>query len=349
MSGATALGAAALVPATLSAATPHRKPRNPRRIDTHHHYSSPAIKAFDDKYSGGQHPPQSWVLEDDLRDMDANGTQTAILSAFLTPDIGTLEAARKAARENNEFGARLGIDHPGRYGLFATLPMPDVDGSIAEAIYALDTLKADGVTMHTSYGKKWLGDAAFAPLWQELNRRKTVVYTHPPNYPACCRNMIASVPDPVIEYQTDTTRTIASLIFTGTTTRYPDIRFIFSHGGGTMPYLIERFLGNSRAEIEPGRVTMGQRIGTPMVQPPAGALTEVRKMYYDTAQVSNPAALAALRKVVPTSHLLYGTDYWYRTAQDTQANLLASGAFNPQDLRALERGNAERLFPRFAL
>src|SRR5581483_3006728 len=161
-----------------------------------------------------------------LEDMDRSGIALALRSIIQpSASVPDVEKARRVARQSNEYGARLVRDHPGRFGSFATLPMTDPDASLKEIEYGLDTLKANGIGLMTSYGDKYLGDAAFAPVWEELNRRKAVVYTHPLT-PDCCRNTVPGVPPGVIEYATDTTRTIASLVFSGSAARYPNIRWI---------------------------------------------------------------------------------------------------------------------------
>ena len=223
-------------------------------------------------------------------------------------------------------------DHPGRFGLFATLPLPDVDGSLREIEYALDTLQAEGIGLMTSYGDKWLGHAAFAPVWAELDRRKTVVYTHPIT-PGCCGNIADDVPAVTIEWAHDTTRTVASLLFSGTAARYPDIRWIFSHGGGTTPFLLSRFV-YQEATMK-GKETVL----------PKGLMYELKKFYYDTAQANHPGALAALLKLAPTSQILYGTDYPFRTAAEETGGLSAQ-RFAAKDLAAIERNNAMRLLPK---
>ena len=187
-------------------------------------------------------------------------------------------------------------DYPSRFGLFAAMPMPAIDATLREIEYAFDTLKSDGIGLFTSYGDKWLGNAAFVPVFEELNRRKALVFTHP-TAANCCANLIAEVPPPMVEYGTDTTRAIASLLFTGTAGRFPDIRFIFSHAGGTAPYLTERFIRSERNLKD-----RAQRF-------PKGVLYELKKFYYDVALTANPVPLAALLKLVPVSQVLFGTDF----------------------------------------
>ena len=148
---------------------------------------------------------------------------------------------RRIARECNEYQARLAQDHRGRFGSFAMLPMQDSDGALRELEYALDVLKADGIGLLTSYGDKWLGHAQFNPVMDELNRRKAVLYTHP-TAANCCRTLQPDVPPTVIEFGTDTSRAITQIVFSGTAARCPDLQFIFSHAGGTLPFLTERLL-----------------------------------------------------------------------------------------------------------
>jgi 6-methylsalicylate decarboxylase len=265
--------------------------------------------------------------------MDRAGVAVSVLS-ITTPGLwfGDDEAARRLARACNEYAARMVGEHPGRFGMFINLPLPDIEGSLREIEYGLDTLKADGIVMFTSYGDKWLGHPSFAPVFEELDRRKALVYTHPAAA-ACCRNLVPGIPGPLIEFGTDTTRTIADLTFSGASRRYGNVRFVFSHAGGTMPFLIERFEFQHRVSAE-----AKQRL-------PEGVLPELRKFYYDTAQASNPAAMSALTKIVPVSQVVFGTDYPFRTAKEHVENLAGCG-FSDAELRAIERGNALGLLPR---
>lgn len=349
---AAATGIAALFPGLKLLA---QTGKNPRRIDVHHHFVPPAYVAFAKEHhqspglmmKGRTNSSVPWELSIDLEDMDKNGTAVALMSVT-TPGFwfgGSFNEIRQVMRDCNEFGARLTKDHPGRFGSFAAVHLPDTDGALKEIEYSLDTLKAEGIGVFSNYRNKWLGHESFAPVYQELNRRKAVVFVHPITG-ACCGNLVPGVADTLVDYGADTTRTIGSLIYSGTTVKYPDIKWIFSHGGGVMPYVIERFLGGAQAEIVPGIVTKGQDGAAPK-NVPGGTLAEIRKLHYDTAQASNPVAMGALRKVVPVSQILFGTDYWYRTAAETGHGLVTSKVFTAAELRMIDRGNAERLMPQF--
>jgi predicted TIM-barrel fold metal-dependent hydrolase len=321
-----ALGASAALPAGLLAQAP-----KPFRIDVHHHLMYPG---YLDEVAGRRAGSTfKWSPQMSLEDMDKSGIALSVLS-LIQPSAVTVdvEKGRRIARTSNEYGAQLARDHKGRFASFATLPLLDADGSLKEIAYALDTLKADGIALMTSYQDKYLGDASLAPVWDELNRRKAVVYTHPLS-PECCKNVKSDVPPAVIEYATDTTRTIASLVFSGTASRYPDIRWIFSHSGGTMPFLLSRFV---RQEID-----MKDKAVKAM---PKGLMYELRKFHYDTAQGNHSGALAALMKVVTPSQVLFGTDFPFRDGAEEIGGLSAF-QFRPEELRAIERDNALKLIP----
>jgi 6-methylsalicylate decarboxylase len=326
----SALGAAAMLPGALFAQGARVKPF---RIDVHHHLVPPGyLDAVAGQRMGGGGRVK-WSPAMSIEDMDKSGIAVSVIS-LIQPAASSADAAlsRRLARESNEYAVRIARDHPGRFGSFATLPLLDTDGTLKEIEYALDTLKADGVGLMTSYGDKYLGDEAFAPVWAELNRRKAVVYTHPLT-PACCRNTVKGLPPGVVEYATDTTRTIASLVFSGTAARYPDIRWIFSHSGGTMPFLLSRF---TRQELD-----MKERAKERM---PNGVMHELRKFHYDTAQGNHSGALAALMKIVAPSQVLFGTDFPFRDGAEEIGGLSAF-QFPPADLRAIERDNALKLLP----
>ena len=305
------------------------KPR-PQRIDVHHHILPPEyVKAI---AARRERRVPDWSAQRSLDEIDGAGIATAMLSLVNPgPWFGDAAEAQRLARIANDYGARVVRDHPGRFGLFASIPLPDTEGSLKEIEYAYGTLKADGIALVTNYEGRYLGDAAFAPVWQELDRRKAVIYTHPIQG-ACCRGVKDDVSSSTIEYATDTTRTMASVLFSGTAVRYPAIRWIFSHGGGTTPFLLSRFTTAEANMKDKSRL-------------PNGVLPELRKFYYDTAQANHAGALAALLKVVPVSQVLLGTDFPFRRCADEIEGIINFG-FRAADLYAIERDNASRLLGR---
>jgi len=322
---------AALNAGTAFAQTRGAQPRKPGRVDFHHHFLPPRhIEKILAQRESGQ--PPAWSPARSLEEMDKNGIATSI-SSLVQPGVwfGEIEASRSMARDCNEYGARMVADHPGRFGFFAAIPLPDIEGSFREIEYALGTLKADGIGLMTSFDSKYLGDPAFAPVFDELNRRKAVVFTHP-TQPQCCTGLVKGVTVSTIEYATDSTRTIASLLFSGTAERCPDIRFVFSHGGGTVPFLVGRFetLAATSKEV---RIPNGTTI------------PQLRKFYYEIAQANHAGALAALLKLVPVSQVLFGSDYPLRPASEAVAGV-SNYEFSDAERRAIESENALRLLPR---
>jgi predicted TIM-barrel fold metal-dependent hydrolase len=299
-----------------------------QRVDFHHHFLPPRhIEAILAQRESGA--PPKWSPDLSLEEMDKNGVATAIVS-LVQPGVwlGDVPKSRSLARECNEYGAKMVADHRGRFGFFAAIPLPDAEGSLREIEYALDTLKADGIGLMTSFDGKYLGDPAFAPVFEELNRRKAIVYTHP-TQPQCCVGLVKGVPASSIEYATDSTRTIASLLFSGTTTRAKDIRFIFSHGGGTVPFLVGRF----------------ERLADEKKNVPNGVRPELGKFYYEIAQANHPGALAALMDLVPMSQVLFGSDYPLRPISEAVQGVTKYN-FSHAERLALESGNASRLLAR---
>jgi predicted TIM-barrel fold metal-dependent hydrolase len=350
LTGLATVGAAALG-STLRAQAPGTAAR---RIDVHHHFASPGwLKAL---RSANILPPQwnDWTPARAIEAMDRSGTAMAI-GSITTPGIWFDEGygndrppkgqsgsndARALARETNEYGARLVSDHKGRYGLWAALPMMDVDGSLKEIEYGLGTLKADGIGLLTSYGNRWLGHPMFAPIFQELNRRKAVVYVHPTAAP-CCRGLLPNVAAATIEYNTDTSRTIVSWITSGNAAKFPDVTMIFSHAGGTIPYLIERFISEEEGG---GAAGIADLLSRP--PQPNSKLYHLRRFYYDTAQSSNPVQMQALKQVATAGQIVFGTDYPYTSILEHVQGLQKSG-FTPQELRGIDRDNLARILPKY--
>jgi predicted TIM-barrel fold metal-dependent hydrolase len=246
------------------------------------------------------------------------------------------EPARKRARICNEYGAQMAQRYPGRFGMFAALPLPDTEGSLKEVAYALDELKLDGVGLLTSYNGKLLGDAAFAPVFEELNRRKSIVFVHPTM--SCCGNVFPGVSGPTIEFPVDTGRTMADLAASGTFGRRPDVTFIFSHGGGIVPSIYQRLDSIERGMSPEERAE----------KLPKGLDYALKRQYYDVASVgSAPAGMAAVLKLWPMTQLTYGSDAPFGSTTGIADGIKKLG-LSDADLGAIQRGNAARLFPRFA-
>ncbi len=312
----------------------------PHRIDVHHHILPPDYVAAvgDDRIGplilAGRTP--EWTPAMSVEAMDRNGIATAVTS-ISAPGLWFGDSGETAglATMCNEYAASIRRDHPGRFGVFASLPLPDVDASLAEIAYALDTLQADGIGLLTSYGDRYPGDPAFRPVFDELNRRGAVVYFHPTNAP--CSQCLPEIPAATLDFPFDTTRAIVSLLYSGTFARCRDIRFIFSHAGGTAPFLAERI---ARLAARPG---FREAV-------PDGVLPELARLYYDTALSANWLAFRSLLELASPEQVLFGSDYPFApeaTMTATVRGLIDLG-LEPDVLRGIERDNALPLFPRIA-
>jgi 6-methylsalicylate decarboxylase len=330
LGGVATLGAIA-APGLIGKATAQTKPH---RIDVHHHISPPAWVDALKRMKKDTPPVTNWSVQKTIEDMDAGGVATAMTSPT-TPQLAGLDAPTAAgvAKESNEWAKKLEADHAGRFGTWAMLPLPHIDESLKAIEYAFDTLKVDGVGIMTSYGDKWLGYEEFEPVWQELNRRKAIVYTHPTSA-NCCVNLVRGVDEAYIEFGTDTTRSIFSMIFSGFAGKYPDINWIWSHGGGSITSFYERF--TVQALMRP---PYKEKFTRDQVE------KQIQRFYYDTAAIPNDVTLSALAKMVPASQILYGTDFPYRRAAEYTKPL--AEFFKAEDLKAIDRENALRLVPRF--
>jgi len=333
--GSVAAAGAALAPAAGLAqrvATPGRG-----LIDFHHHFDPPSA------VTGRQGGNQRWTATGTVEEMESSGVGVGM--ANLTAS-GTQpgETGRTYARKLNDWGAKTVSDYTGKFGLFAALPMLDVDGALKEVEYAYDSLKVDGVGIGTSYEGIWLGDAKYKPLWSELDRRKGIVYVHP-NDDQCCTTRTMSyeagngLGSAWLEWPVNTARTIMSLMVNGVPRDYPGVRFIFSHGGGVAPLLIHRI-----AQFE-GWTGMGPDKLRGYF--PRGIEAEFRTFYFEGAQAFSPVNLEALLKLVPASHILFGTDY-NRFPLAHSAKLLAGLTLANGVRRGIERDHAVTLFPRLA-
>jgi 6-methylsalicylate decarboxylase len=313
--------------------------RKRRRIDVHQHiYPARFTKRMIDALveDSPDFPAAmylEWSPEQALAMMEAYGIDTVMVS-LTSPGLwfGDAIAAREAAREFNELAAQMMRDHKGRFGAFAPIPLPDEVGAFAEIKHAFDVLKLNGIGLHSSYAGRWLGDPAFAAVFDELNRRAATVFVHP------VANTSGKINNPWFAYPTmefvfDTTRTIASLVATGTLARCPNIKFIFPHAGGTVFMLARRIEAGLLRRLKPEQKAAWLPDGM------AGAL---RSLYFDVVSATNPTAMAAVRTIEPVSHLLFGTDHPFLKAQSTIDQLGQLG-FTPDEMRAIECSNAEAI------
>ncbi|WGD50063.1 amidohydrolase family protein [Bradyrhizobium sp. CB1650] len=322
------------MPARPSAAAPI-----PTLIDTHNHFFPPAYQKawldWEDAHKVPHFPSQvAWTKSKAIEAMDENGIQTAVLSIASTPGVWfdlNAEQASQMARDCNGYGAEWMREKPGRFGLFATLSMIDIDRTLKEIEYALDTLKADGVGLQSNYGDRWLGDSKYMPVFDELNRRGAVVYVHP-LVANCCGTLNVGTFPAVIEVPHDTTRCVTSLLLSGGLARWRGIQWLFSHAGGTIPMMAGRL-----------DAFYGQRPNLKEFAP-EGVMGELRRLNYDTANAISAPTMAALTRLVPGSHITYGTDYPYFGLGQFKA--LQEADLSAAELEAISGGNAKRLIPR---
>ncbi|MCP4134669.1 MAG: amidohydrolase [bacterium] len=319
------------------------------RVDVHHHIVPSgyvdALKSIGIDQALGKDFPE-WSPTGAIQLMDMVNIGTAITSisapgvyfpdAVFSSEQARIDFAVKLARQCNEYSAKMADDYPGRFGFFAVLPMPIVDASLIEAEYALDVLKAHGVVLLGNYCGTFLGDDSYNELMAELNRRKTIVFEHPSPLPASSQGMGIEVEDFFLEAPVDTTRAVLNLLTSGTLERYSKIRWILSHAGGAIPYLAWRL---SLMDVFPKyRVHM-----------PKGVLAYLKKLYYDTALSTSPYAMNSLTELVPSSQILFGSDWPFCTTPATvlQSKLIKElDCFDKKTLLAVERNNSLALFPR---
>lgn len=312
-------------------------------IDVHAHFLPPvyrdALAAGGLKTVDGGMPVPEWSPERALAIMDELGICGALLSVS-SPHVSFLggQEAESVCRGVNDYAANLRDKHPARFGGLAILPLPDMPAALRELQRALDDLKLDGVALPTHAAGAYLGDAKFAPLLEELNARRTSVFIHPTS-PPCFEAFGLQLPAPMIEFPFDTTRTVASLLYSGALARYAGIRFILPHAGGTLPFLAPRIAAIGSAPV------LGSRS-----LPAPDAIAALQKLHYDTALASTPPQIAALRALVPITQILYGTDFPFASEQILRnAEAQFKGLpFSETDQRQVRRGNAARLFGPFA-
>ena len=313
------------------------------RIDVHQHflpevYARALSKAGLITVDGGM-PVPAWSAQAAIEMMDRQEIGTAMISLsspsthFLTPD-----ARAGLVREVNTAGAALVAAHPGRFGFFATLPMPDIAASLAEMDHAFEVLGVDGVILETNIDGTYLGAPDFAPIFAELNRRQATLFLHPTS-PACFDAVGLGRPAPLLEFPLDTTRTLVDLVYSRTLQTHPDIKVIVPHGGAALPALVARIAAFANL---------------PFIAPRPASEAEVfetlARLYYDLALSAHPVPLAGLRRLAPIGQILFGSDWPFTPEAGVARNIrqLTEAGLSDDDLRAISRENALRVFPRLA-
>lgn len=308
-------------------------------IDVHAHFVTDSYVAAA-RSAGIEHPDgmpgwPAWNVEEHLGLMDRSGIEKSYLS-ISSPGVhfGNDAAARALAREVNDFGAQVRSERPHRFGHFASLPLPDVEGSLAEAAHALDVLGVDGVTVETNHHGHYLGDPRFEPLWEDLDRRAALVFVHPTS-PPHADELSLGRPRPMLEFLFDTARTASDLLLRGVLTRHPRIRWVLTHGGGALPLLADRMDMFSAA------------MGGGAEDAPT-AVEQFGRLWYDMAGTPFPRQIPALDAAFGTDRLLYGSDYCWTPAAGARAQVTSvDTAVQPSATdtwRDLTTRNAHRLF-----
>jgi 6-methylsalicylate decarboxylase len=279
-----------------------------------------------------------WSVESAISYMDEHDISACVLSDPDSANHATGQEARDIARRVNETLADIVSRRPSRFGAVATLPGQDADGAATEIVYALDILKMDGVSTSTSINDVYLGEPHFDPWFEELNRRGATLFVHP-TFTKASQALLIGLNPSVLEFMFDTTRMIANTVATGAKKRFSNIKIISTHGGGTIPYLVNRIqmlehafgVGTGRLELSPKEV-----------------LEDIASFYYDLTAATSEAQLGAILKLVPASQLVMGLDFPLMpksTFAPAIADIGRYPAFNKADLQGLSYGNAGRLYP----
>ena len=302
------------------------------RIDVHAHYVPPGtVPRANPTQNFLSSPMPRWTPEFALDFMDRHDIATQMLSL-------PSHLSREEARTINEYGAMVGKQYPGRFGLLAALPMDDVEATLSEITFAFDQLDADGVIIVTNYGGNYLGNSRFEPVFAELNKRSGTIFIHPIN-PAGYDCVACGRPGPVIEFTFDTCRSVTDMLYAGVLSRHNNIKFILSHAGGPLPTLAPR-LGT---------------IGTlPWVAHPAeltqeAMRTQLSRLYFDTAIAGTASSIAPVLEMTKANHIVFGSDFPPASEPVIDQNIAALGALtcmNEAEKSAINQ-NARRLFRRF--
>jgi predicted TIM-barrel fold metal-dependent hydrolase len=317
-----------------------------RIIDVHAHFVTDhyitAAKAAGHQLPDGM-PWASWDPGSHLDLMDRTGVGTSVLSVSSPgTHFGDDKAARTLSRRVNEFAADLVGKHPERFGHFASLPLPDIEGSLVELAHALDVLGSDGVTLETNTHGIYLGDPRYETVWAELDRRHATVFVHPTS-PPCWEAISLGRPRPMLEFIFDSTRAVSDLVFAGVPTRYPNIEWILTHGGGALPLLADR-IELFRTGLPHDSSSDGGNAAEPLE-------TLMQRAWFDMAGTPFPHQVPAVVRAFGRERLLYGSDYCWTPADAVVAQIASVDAADQparDTWRALTTRNATRLLPRIA-
>jgi 6-methylsalicylate decarboxylase len=307
-------------------------------IDVHSH---PILPFGELAPVGKGHKQPDWSVESALSYMDGYDISACVLSAPASANDATGQEARDITRRTNEALAEIVSQHPKRFGAVATLPALDPDGALAEIGYALDTLKMDGVTTTTSLNDVYLGEPQFDPWFEDLNRRSATLFVHP-TITKAGQTLLSGLNASVLEFMFDTTRMITNMVSTGAKKRFSQIKMISTHGGGTIPYLVNRIQTLEHTfGVGPGRLELSSE--------------EVREgiasFYYDLTAATSEAQLCAILKLVPVSQLLMGLDLPFMPSSSFAPAIADVGSyplFSETDLQSISYANAFRLYPQLA-
>lgn len=312
----------------------------PAAIDVHAHFVTPRYRASALTHGAGQPDGlpalPEWGPSAALKVMDDVGIAAALLSLSSPGTTFVSDPAERAelAAAINEDGAAIVAAHPDRFGLLATLPLPDVEAAVAGISHALDECHADGIGMLTHTDGVYLGDALLDPVLAALDERAAVVAIHPTS-PCGWEQVSFGRPRSIVEFPLDTTRAVINLALSGAFTRFPRIRWIVPHAGAALAVLVDR-------------VDLFSRSITP-TDPPVDLLHELGRLHYDLAGVPLPRALPALLGLVKVSQLLYGSDFPFTPAGRVHHLALAlqeTDHLTSSARTAVLHANAARLFPR---
>ncbi len=309
------------------------------KIDVHHHVLPDFYK--DVQRSAGitgsayQAFPE-WSPEISLNLMDELGIDTTIFS-FTSPGIwfGDLAQTRQLARQFNDWLAELTAKNPARFGAFGFLPLPDIEASVKEIGRMQDELGLDGVCLLTNVDDRYIGHPDFWPVYEELNKRKMVTFIHP-CYPPGVEAKGWDIPRMLIDYPFETTKVATNLIFNGVMEKLPDIKFILSHSGGTLPMLAHRIALFDKKTKQQGNY-------------PKGALHYIKQFWYDVALSGDKAPLDALFAFADPARVLFGTDFpyiWRDAAVSETHGYEGYKGIDAATRANVDRNNALKLFPR---